>query len=59
MFQSDMEEARVWWTEVRGGGLRSQIVTGSHGGRRYLAYAFKEQGVAMLSDFVQREEYAG
>jgi len=29
--------------------LRSQSVTSSHGGRRYLPYAFTEQGVAMLS----------
>lgn len=30
--------------------LRSQFVTsGTSGGRRYLAYAFTEQGVAMLS----------
>ena len=29
--------------------LRSQIVTSSWGGRRYLPYAFTEQGVAMLS----------
>jgi phage regulator Rha-like protein len=29
--------------------LRSQIVTSSYGGRRYLPYAFTEQGVAMLS----------
>ncbi|MEE2023068.1 ORF6N domain-containing protein [Alkalimonas mucilaginosa] len=30
--------------------LRSQIVTSSqHGGRRYLSYAFTEQGIAMLS----------
>jgi hypothetical protein len=30
--------------------LRSQIVTSStHGGRRYLPYAYTEQGVAMLS----------
>lgn len=27
MFQLTMDEARIWWTEVRGGGLRSQIVT--------------------------------
>ena len=27
MFQLSMEEAKIWWTEVRGGGLRSQIVT--------------------------------
>jgi hypothetical protein len=30
-------------------GLRSQIVTSNRGGRRYLPYAFTEQGVAMLS----------
>ncbi|MBI5145440.1 MAG: ORF6N domain-containing protein, partial [Candidatus Omnitrophica bacterium] len=29
--------------------LRSQFVTSSRGGRRYLPYAFTEQGVAMLS----------
>jgi hypothetical protein len=29
--------------------LRSQIVTSSWGGRRYLPYAFTEQGLAMLS----------
>jgi len=29
--------------------LRSQIVTSSYGGRRYLPFAFTEQGVAMLS----------
>ena len=29
--------------------LRSQFVTSSYGGRRYLPYAFTEQGIAMLS----------
>jgi len=29
--------------------LRSQFVTSNRGGRRYLPYAFTEQGVAMLS----------
>ena len=29
--------------------LRSQFVTSSHGGRRYLSYAFTQEGVAMLS----------
>jgi len=35
--------------------LRSQIVTSSsaHGGRRYLPYAFTEQGVAMLSSVLR------
>ena len=27
MFQLTMEEAKIWWTEVRGGSLRQQIVT--------------------------------
>jgi len=33
--------------------LRSQIVTSSWGGRRYLPYAFTEQGVAMLSSVLR------
>jgi phage regulator Rha-like protein len=35
--------------------LRSQIVTSSWGGRRYLPYAFTEQGVAMLSSVLKSE----
>jgi hypothetical protein len=36
--------------------LRSQFVTSSdHGGRRYLPYAFTEQGVAMLSAVLRSE----
>lgn len=35
--------------------LRSQIVTSSWGGRRYLPYAFTEQGVAMLSSVLNSE----
>jgi hypothetical protein len=37
--------------------LRSQIVTSSsgYGGRRYLPYAFTEQGVAMLSSVLKSE----
>lgn len=37
--------------------LRSQIVTSSvaHGGRRYLPYAFTEQGIAMLSAILRSE----
>lgn len=37
--------------------LRSQIVTSSmsHGGRRFLPYAFTEQGVAMLSGVLKSE----
>jgi hypothetical protein len=33
--------------------LRSQIVTSSWGGRRYLPFAFTEQGVAMLSSVLR------
>lgn len=35
--------------------LRSQFVTSSWGGRRYLPYAFTEQGVAMLSAVLKSE----
>jgi phage regulator Rha-like protein len=35
--------------------LRSQFVTSSWGGRRYLPYAFTEQGVAMLSSVLHSE----
>jgi phage regulator Rha-like protein len=35
--------------------LRSQIVTSNRGGRRYLPYAFTEQGVAMLSSVLNSE----
>lgn len=35
--------------------LRSQIVTSNRGGRRYLPYAFTEQGVAMLSSVLRYE----
>lgn len=35
--------------------LRSQIVTSSWGGRRYLPYAFTEHGVAMLSSVLNSE----
>ena len=44
MFQLQDEEAL---------NLRSQIVTSSWGGRRYLPYAFTEQGVAMLSSVLR------
>lgn len=36
-------------------GLRSQIVTSSWGGARYLPMAFTEQGVAMLSSVLRSE----
>ncbi|GBR73790.1 DNA-binding protein [Candidatus Termititenax aidoneus] len=36
--------------------LRSQIVTSSWGGQRYLPYAFTEQGVAMLSSVLNSRQ---
>ena len=35
--------------------LRCQIGTSSYGGRRYLPYAFTEQGVSMLSSVINSE----
>src|SRR5580658_5157249 len=35
--------------------LRSQFVTSSWGGRRYLPYVFTEQGVAMLSSVLKSD----
>ena len=50
MFQLSKEEAKIWWTEVRGGGLRSQIVTLKRGEHiKYRPYAFTEHGILMLS----------
>jgi len=46
MFQLSAEE---WKT------MRSQIVTSSWGGVRYLPYAFTEEGVAMLSTVLHSE----
>jgi len=42
-------------TQVEFDNLRSQFVTSSWGGRRYLAYAFTEQGVAMMSSVLHSE----
>jgi hypothetical protein len=36
--------------------MRSQIVTSRHGGRRYLPYAFTEQGVAMMSSVLRSQQ---
>ncbi len=46
MFQLGEAEART---------LKSQFVTSKRGGRRYLPYAFTEQGVAMLSSVLNSE----
>lgn len=42
-------------SEKEFGNLRSQIETSSWGGRRYLPYAFTEQGVAMLSSVLNSD----
>src|SRR4030042_4889525 len=34
---------------------RSQIVTGSHGGRRYLPYVFTEHGAVMAANVLHRD----
>ena len=44
MFHLSEEEFKI---------LRSQSVTSSWGGRRYLPYAYTEQGVAMLSSVLK------
>jgi hypothetical protein len=46
MFQLTKEELKI---------LRSQFATTSWGGRRYLPFAFTEQGVAMLSGVLKSE----
>ncbi len=52
MFQLTRDEATLL-ARHEAGNLRSQSVTSSYGGRRYLPYAFTEQGVAMLSSVLQ------
>jgi hypothetical protein len=56
MFQLTMEEATIWWTQVRGGSLRSQIVTLKRGQHiKYRPYAFTEHGILMLSSVLNSE----
>ena len=52
MFQISEEELEILRSQIETlneANLRSQIATSTQGGRRYLPYAFTEQGVAMLS----------
>jgi hypothetical protein len=44
---------QLTWQEFMN--LRSQIVTSSFGGRRYLPYVFTQEGVAMLSSVLNSE----
>jgi hypothetical protein len=56
MFQLTMEEAKIWWTEVKGVGLRSQIVTLKRGEHiKYRPYAFTEHGILMLSSVLNSD----
>ena len=59
MFQLTNEEAEVLRSQIviSNEGLRSQSVTleERRGGRRYLPFAFTEQGVAMLSSVLKSE----
>ncbi len=50
------EKYRFQLTDKEFNNLRSQIVISSeHGGRRYLPYAFTEQGVSMLSAILKSD----
>lgn len=55
MFQLNEQESESMRSQSVTAYLRSQSVTSSHGGRRYLPYAFSEQGVAMLSSILNSE----
>ena len=60
MFQLTKEEAEALRSQfvISNPGLRLQIATSKtgRGGRRYLPYAFTEQGVAMLSSVLNSEQ---
>jgi len=60
MFRLTKEEAEVLRSQfaISNPNLRSQIATSrsGYGGRRYLPYAFTEQGVAMLSSVLNSEQ---
>jgi hypothetical protein len=57
MFQLTMEEARIWWEQVRPVRLRSQFVTLKRGQHiKYRPYAFTEHGILMLSSVLNSEK---
>ena len=53
IFQLTSEEFGDLTRQIDASNLRSQFATSSWGGRRYLPYAFTEQGVAMLSSVLR------
>jgi len=55
MFQLTKNEYQNFKSQFLISSLRSQFATSNRGGRRYLPYAFTEQGVAMLSSVLKSE----
>ncbi len=53
IFQLTRDEFGGLMRQIDASNLRSQFATSSWGGRRYLPYAFTEQGVAMLSSVLR------
>jgi len=55
MFRLSLQEVQFLRSQIAISSLRSQSVTSKEGrgGRRYLPYAFTEQGIAMLSGVLQ------
>jgi hypothetical protein len=53
MFRLTKEEFAALRSQIVTSNLKSQFATSSWGGRRYLPYAFTEQGVAMLSSVLR------
>lgn len=52
MFRLTARESESLRCQIGTSSLRSQSVTSNRGGRRYLPYAFTEQGIAMLSSIL-------
>jgi len=55
MFQFTKQEFDNLRCQIGTSSLRSQFATSKRGGRRYLPYAFTEQGVAMLSSVLNSD----
>ena len=56
MFELTTDEQAVLTAQIEASNLRSQIATSrSHGGRRYLSYAFTEHGALMVANVLSSE----
>jgi len=55
MFQLTEKETENLRSQFVSSNLRCQFGTSSYGGRRYLPYAFTEEGIAMLSSVLHSE----